>query len=217
MDCPMAAGDITIDPRYLGCSPTPGGFPVAARNTIPRQEVLCDHQFSGHDDIKEAIPDGTPAAVTTSPGAAMYPPHYNQVPEAYSDHLVSGHSSSSSLVHSDVVLHALPAHQHLGNGLSTFRPLLNQTCQFTLSTTTGPIRGVGVDQHTSAPCVTLSPPGFQGSTATTRTCTCPGFPVIFAASNSPRGADTYSVAPELARPFTLLNPMYIVFYFFIKI
>ena len=146
----MAAGDITIDSRYLECSPTPGGFPIAGRNTTPRQEVRY-HQPSGHDDItQDPIPEGTPAAVTTSPGAAMYPPYFDPVPGAYSGHLVSGHPSSSSLVNSGIVLPANSAHQNEGNGLSTSRLLLtSQSYQdtLTLSTTAVPILGVEVDQH----------------------------------------------------------------------
>ncbi|KAH9057639.1 hypothetical protein EDB87DRAFT_1003801 [Lactarius vividus] len=195
---PMAADDITVGPRYLGRAPLPGGFPIAPRNSIPRPpDVRCDYQPSGDSGItRESIPDDTHAIVTTSPRMAVYPPPFDQVPGVYSDYLISGHLSSSSLVNSGVVPPVHISYQIEGNGLSTPRQLLGQTHQDTptLSSTAGPIQGV-VDQHLSRYQCTICDATYarlSGSTAITRIHTYPGLPVIFAASSSPRDADTCS-------------------------
>jgi hypothetical protein len=152
MDNPMAAGDITIDPRYVDCAPL-DGLPIAPRNPIPRLEVRYDYQPSGlgyGDTNQEPIPNGTPAAVTASPGVAMYPPPFNQleVPGAYSGYHVSDHPSSSSLVNRGVVLPAHPVYQNEGNGLSSSRQLPGQAYQDTpTSSATSSIAGP-IDQHT---------------------------------------------------------------------
>ncbi|KAI9457792.1 hypothetical protein BJY52DRAFT_1374441 [Lactarius psammicola] len=152
IDFPLAAGDIMIDPRYLGCALSPSGFPVAPRNSIPRPEVRYDYQPSSHGDTtQEPIPDSTPAEVTTSPRVAVYPLPFNQIPGPYSGYLVPGHPSSPTLENSSAVPLVSPAYQNEGNGPSTPRQLLGQIFQDTptLSPTAEPIRGVEVDQHPS--------------------------------------------------------------------
>src|SRR6266702_2780352 len=140
----MTRGDI----RYLEYAPTPGGFPIAPRNSIPRQEVRYDYQPPGHGDpIQEPITDGPPAAVTASPEVAVYPSPFNQTPGMY---LVSGHPLSSSPVNRGVIPPARTTYQNEMNLQSTSRQP-GQTYQDTptFSNTAGPIRGVGVDQHSS--------------------------------------------------------------------
>ena len=143
----MTRSDTTIDPHHLEYTQTPGGFPMALRNSIPWPKVRYDYRPPGHGDpIQEPIPDGPPTAVTASPGMEVYPPPFNQTPGA---RLVSSHPLSSSLVNSDVVPPARTAYQKKGNGKPSRQ--LRQTYQDTptLSNTAGPIRGVGVDQHPS--------------------------------------------------------------------
>ncbi|KAI9433954.1 hypothetical protein H4582DRAFT_958739 [Lactarius indigo] len=153
MAYPLTLDDITVGPRYLerAPGPPPGGFPIAPRNSVPRPpEVHGDHQPSGASGItRGSIPDGTPV-VTTSPRMAMYLPPFNQVPEVYSDYLISGHPSSSSLVNNGAVTRVHISYQIEGNRLSTSQQLPGQTYQDTptLSSTVRPIRGV-VDQHPS--------------------------------------------------------------------
>ncbi|KAH8980820.1 hypothetical protein EDB86DRAFT_503911 [Lactarius hatsudake] len=151
------ADDITVGPRYLGRAPPPGGFPIAPRNSIPRPpEVHCDYQPSGDSGItRESIPDGIPAAVTTSLRMGLYPPPFDQVPGVYSDYLVSGNPSASSLVNSGVVTPVHISYQIEGNGLPTSQQLLGQTHQDTptSSSTAGPIQGVVYHDPTRYQCI----------------------------------------------------------------
>ncbi|KAI9448937.1 hypothetical protein BJY52DRAFT_1420204 [Lactarius psammicola] len=145
----MTRSDTTIGPRHLEYAATPDGFPIAPRNSIPRPEVHYDYQPMGHGDpIQEPTPpDGPPAAVTVSPGVAVYPPPFNQTPVAC---LVSCQPLSSSLVNSDGIPPVRIAYQKEGNGQTTSRQpgqTYGDTTSF--SNTARPVRGVGVDQHPS--------------------------------------------------------------------
>ncbi|KAH9001755.1 hypothetical protein EDB92DRAFT_100122 [Lactarius akahatsu] len=143
----MAVDDITVGPRYFGRAAPPGGSPIAPQSSVPRPpEVYRDYQPSGDSGVTRGpILDGIPAAVITSPRMVVYPP----VSRVYSDYIVSGHPSPSSLVNSGVVTPVHISYQIEGNRLPS-RPLLGQTHKDTptLSPTAAPIRGV-VDQHLS--------------------------------------------------------------------
>ena len=145
IDYPPVAGDITIDPRYLEYVPSTVGFPIALRNSITPPEVH-DHQSYGNGDpIQEPIPGHIPAAVTASPGMAVYSPPFNQTLGIYT---VSGPPFLSSLVNRGIVHPSCISYQTERSGQSTSRQL-DQTYQDspTPSTSTGQIGGVGVDQH----------------------------------------------------------------------
>lgn len=145
-ECSMTMGDITEDPRYSEYLPTPGGSPVVPRNPIPGLEVCYDYQPSRPvDPIHETIPDGTSAAVSTSPGVAVYPPPFNPTPGTC---LVPGHPLSSSLVNRTVVPAPRTTCQNKRNRRSTSRHL-TKAYQGTPTPLTAarPIRGVGVDQR----------------------------------------------------------------------
>lgn len=146
----MAAGDITIDPRFLECVPFPGGFPtyfpIAARNPIPQPDVLDNYQLSRDVDTnQEPVSDGTPAVVTASPGVTVYPPPFNQTLGGY---LVTDPPFSSSLVNCGATPPSRTTYQTEGSGQPTFGQL-GQTDQgtTTLSASVGPIPGVTVDQY----------------------------------------------------------------------
>jgi hypothetical protein len=146
MDYPMAAGGITVPPRFSKCALSSGGFPIIPRNPILQPEALYDHQASIHVDItQEPIPDYTPAAVTASPGVAMYSLPFDPTLGGY---LVSGPPSSPSLVNRGVTPPSRTTYQTEGSGQSTSRPL-GQTDQGSsnISASLGPIRGVRVDQQ----------------------------------------------------------------------
>ena len=97
----MTTGDITKDPRYPEYAPTPSGSPVAPRNPITGPGVCYDYQPSRPvEPTQETIADGTNAAVSTSPGVAVYPLPFNLTPGTY---LVPGHPLSYSLVNHSVV------------------------------------------------------------------------------------------------------------------
>lgn len=134
MGCPVAAGDVTMDPQYLEYAPTPSGLSITPRHDGPTQGLILG---------------ASPVAATASPGVtvAVYPPSFNQASGTY---LISDHSPSSSLVNRDVVPPANTTNQNEGNGQSTSRRL-GQTYKDTppLFNTAGPIRGVGVNQHPS--------------------------------------------------------------------
>ncbi|KAH9057634.1 hypothetical protein EDB87DRAFT_1578525 [Lactarius vividus] len=117
----------TLNPRHLEYAQIPGGFSIALRNSTPRPQVLCDPGHGG--PIQEPIPEGLPATVAASPGAAMYPP-FGQTPWAYPP--------------------ARTACQKGENRRSTSRQH-GQTYRDTptFSDTAGPTRSVGVDQHLS--------------------------------------------------------------------
>lgn len=149
-DYHVATGDTTMGPRFLKYIPSPGGFPtrfpIAARNPIPRPDVLYDYQPSRHVDTnQEPVPDGTPAVDTASPGVTVYPPPFNQTLGGY---LVSDPAFSYSLVNRVVTPPSRTTFQTEGSGQPTFRQP-GQTDQGTptLSVPSGPIRGVTVDQN----------------------------------------------------------------------
>ena len=135
-----------IIPRYLEYAPSPVGSPIALRNSITRPEVGYVYQPSGNGDpMQEPIRGSISAAVTASPGVAVYSPAFNQTLEG---HVVSGPPFSSSLVPRGVVHPSRITYQSEGSGQSASRQL-GQTCQDspTPSTSAGQIRGVGVDQQ----------------------------------------------------------------------
>ena len=140
----MTGSDITIDARYdLEYTQTPGASPIVPRNTIPRLEVRYDEPPGHGDPIQEPIPNGTPAAVTASPGVAVYPPSFNQSLEAY---LISGHPLSSSLGNRGVIPPADTTHHNEESRRSTLSQLLDQT------NTAGLTRGAGVNHPSRHQC-----------------------------------------------------------------
>jgi hypothetical protein len=140
MDCPMAAGDITIDARFLHGTLSPRGFPIARRNPIPQAEVLYDYQTSIHADATQVPIPASTAAVTASPAQL-----FNQT---LGGCLLSRTPYSSSLASRGIIPLSRTTYQPEGSGKSTFRQL-GQTDPVTptLITSTGPIRGVRVDQY----------------------------------------------------------------------
>lgn len=141
VDYPIVAGDVTIDPRYLECAPSPVGFPISPRNSVTRPEVGYDYQPYGNE---EPIPGYTPAEVTASFGVAVYSPPFNQILQVY---VVSGPPFSSSLVNNGVIQSSRITYQTEGSGHSTSRQL-GQAYQDspTPSASTGKAGGVLVDQ-----------------------------------------------------------------------
>lgn len=144
----MAAGDITVHSRFSECALSSGGSPITPRNTIPQPEVLYVHRPSRHVDItQEPIPYCTPAAVTASPGGAVYssPPFSQTTLRGYP---VSGPLSSPSLVDRGVTPPSRTTYQTEGSGKPTSRSLgLTDQGPSNPSASPGPIRGMGVDQQ----------------------------------------------------------------------
>lgn len=147
MEYHVVANDITIDPRLWECIPIPGGpptyFPITARNSIFRPDVLDDYQPSRDTYTnQEPSSDGTPAVFTASPGVTVMSP-FNQTPGGF---LVVD-PSLSSLVNSGATPPSRTTYQTEGR-----QPTFGQLGQTDQSTSTPsasikPIQGVTVNQY----------------------------------------------------------------------
>jgi hypothetical protein len=134
------------DPRCPEYAPTLSGSPVAPRNPTHGSEVCYDYQPPRPvEPTQETIPDGSSAAVSTSPGVAMHPPPFDPTPGT---HFVPGHPLSSPVINRSVVPAPCTAYQNEGNKQPTSRRLGKAFRGTSTSLTAARlIRGVGGDQR----------------------------------------------------------------------